>query len=529
MAGKLTETDHDAVTLLVPQKGLAEKEDMILADRLSSFKNGLSKDELSRIKDGFDALRAYQEAPETEEEISCVPKLPRGSISPEPEPIFNRETDFGGITTLIHDTNTNGIVYLNLMFDITDIPAEDLPTVDLLIESMGKVDTRERSYSDLVDDIRLNAGGLDFDTAVFRRKGEKGRYTAYLSVSLRVLGEKSAHALDILKEILCDSSFADTSRVREIFRELMSGKSRDILYSGHEFASDRCLAYIDPSAAFNDTLDGIGSYFRQTEMIKSFEDDPEPLLNALERLKNEIFSRSRLTVSLAANSCDIPTVESGIKSLAGSLPEGRKGESFSGIRPYGMLNEAFSSASQVQYVTAATSLPDTALLPDPRMILMDSAISGEVLYPEVRLKGGAYGCSCTINSPTGLVLFRSYRDPNLSSTVDVYRNAASILKSREIDDEKIWQLIIGTFSRINRPLSPYQKMNRSFAAFATGKTVDEMRSDRERILGMTEADISECADLLTEAMKTCCYCVIGGEGAINKDRSMFGSVRKVFE
>ena len=37
------------------------------------------------------------------------------------------------------------------------------------------------------------------------------------------------------------------------------------------------------------------------------------------------------------------------------------------------------------------------------------------------------------------------------------------------------------------------------------------------------------ADLLTEAMKNCCYCVIGGEGAIDKDRAMFGSVKKVFE
>ena len=529
LAGKLIDTDHDALTVLVPDKGLAEKEDKILADKLMTFRNGLSKEEFARIKGGFDALRAYQTAPVTDKEKNCVPKLPRGSISPEPEPIYNRETVIGGVPAVVHDVNTNGIVYLDLMFDITDIPAEDLPAVDILIECMGKTDTRERSYADLVDDVRLTAGGLDFDTAVFRKNGEKNKYTAYLSVSLRVLGEKTAHAIDLLKEIICDSSFSDPARIREIFGELLSAKSRDILYSGHEFASDRCLAYIDPSSAFNDTLDGLGSYLRQTGMMRAYDKDPSLLLSDLERLKKEIFSVSRLIVSVAADSGDLLTAESGIASLAGSLPLGHKGEFSSGIKPYGMLNEAFSSASQVQYVTAATRLPETARLPDPRMILMDSAISGEVLYPEVRLKGGAYGCSCTINSPTGLVLFRSYRDPNLSSTVDVYRNAASILESLKIDDDKLWQLIIGTFSRINRPLSPYQKMSRSFAAFATGKTVDEMRSDRERILGMTTADVKACADMLTEAMKNCCYCVIGGEGAIDKDRAMFGSVKKVFE
>ncbi|MBR3990576.1 MAG: insulinase family protein [Clostridia bacterium] len=529
LAGKLIDTDHESVTVLVPEKGLAEKEDKALADKLEAFRRDRTDDELRRIKEDFDSLRSYQEAPETDEEKNCVPTLPRGSISPEPEPLFNRETTLCGVPAVIHDINTNGIVYLRLLFDITDVPAEDLPIVDLLIESMGKVDTLRTAYADLVDDVRLTAGGLDFDTALFRKKNSRDEFTAYLSVSLRVLGEKTAHAIDLLKEIISESSFSDPARVREIFDEMMSAKSRDILYSGHEFASDRCLAYIDPYSAFNDSLDGLGSYFRQTAMLKEFEEGPEPLLRDLERLRCEIFSRSRLTVSLAAESGDLPAVERGIGSLVKSLPEGSRRSHDSVINPLGLLNEAFSSASQVQYVAAASCLPDQTRLPDPGMALIDFAVSGEVLYPEVRLKGGAYGCSCTINSSTGLVLFRSYRDPNLSSTLDVYRSAGELLKSLKIDDEKLWQLIIGTYSRILRPLSPFQKMYRSFYAYATGKTLDEIREDRKKILGMTVRDVEERADLLSRAMENCGFCVIGGEGAIDKDRAMFGSVKKVFE
>jgi Zn-dependent M16 (insulinase) family peptidase len=57
--------------------------------------------------------------------------------------------------------------------------------------------------------------------------------------------------------------------------------------------------------------------------------------------------------------------------------------------------------------------------------------------------GGAYGGFARFGESSGRFTFMSYRDPNLSKTLDVYDSAPEFLKTTEISDEDILQTIIG--------------------------------------------------------------------------------------
>lgn len=48
-------------------------------------------------------------------------------------------------------------------------------------------------------------------------------------------------------------------------------------------------------------------------------------------------------------------------------------------------------------------------------------MSNEILHKEIREKGGAYGGGCKMGD--GVINFYSYRDPNLSKTLDAYKMA----------------------------------------------------------------------------------------------------------
>lgn len=76
------------------------------------------------------------------------------------------------------------------------------------------------------------------------------------------------------------------------------------------------------------------------------------------------------------------------------------------------------------------------------------------------------------------MVFTSYRDPNLSATLDVYKKAADYVRNFEAGKRDMTKYIIGTISGIDRPLEPSALGERSFHAYQSGITV-EMIQKRE--------------------------------------------------
>lgn len=67
--------------------------------------------------------------------------LSRNDIRREAAPLYNKAGEVEGVPVIHHDIFSNGIVYLGLLFDVKDIPAEDIPYLTLLKRVLGYVDT----------------------------------------------------------------------------------------------------------------------------------------------------------------------------------------------------------------------------------------------------------------------------------------------------------------------------------------------------------------------------------------------------
>ena len=79
--------------------------------------------------------------------LATIPVLKREDISREIAPIYNEEMKLAGIPMVFHEIDTNGIGYIDIMFDMSEVPEELLPYAGILQGVLGIIDTENYEYS----------------------------------------------------------------------------------------------------------------------------------------------------------------------------------------------------------------------------------------------------------------------------------------------------------------------------------------------------------------------------------------------
>ena len=80
----------------------------------------------------------------------------------------------------------------------------------------------------------------------------------------------------------------------------------------------------------------------------------------------------------------------------------------------------------------------------------------DYLWKNIRVQGGAYGCMSGF-AKNGDSYFVTYRDPHLSRSIDVFKEASEYLRNFEADERTITQFVIGAISDIDTPKTPSAK------------------------------------------------------------------------
>lgn len=84
-----------------------------------------------------------------------IPLLSISDIRKEIHPLKNKEGMIQGIPLVTHDIFTNGIGYLDFIFNIDDLDAELIPYAELLTSIFKYVDTEHYTYGELSNEINF--------------------------------------------------------------------------------------------------------------------------------------------------------------------------------------------------------------------------------------------------------------------------------------------------------------------------------------------------------------------------------------
>ncbi len=523
----LLDNTHASLIVMRPEKGLTAREEERVKEKLAAYKASLTEEEIQQMIEKTKKLRVFQETPSTKEELEKIPLLQLSDIRKETAPIYNHPIDVDGTLLLHHELDTNGIAYLNVMFDAKKLSPQQLSYLGILKCVLGMVDTQNYDFHELSNEINIQSGGIYPVSDVFADMANPGDYASAFEMKAKVLYDKIDFAFDMIEEILFTSSLEKEKRLYEILARLKSRLQVRLTSAGHSTAATRAMAHFSPVSAFNERTGGVALYELVESIETHFEDKKGELVDNLQKLLSALLVQEGLMVSLTSEKEVLSKVEERIRRLRGKLPhrtenDETKQSSDSILIP--QSNEGLMTASQVQYVALAGNFRQYGCQYNGALRILRTIMGYEYLWTNIRVQGGAYGCMSGFGK-TGDTYLVSYRDPNLGRTLDVYRGISDYLKNFTVDERDMCKYIIGTISESDTPMNPSAKGNRSLNAWMSHVTEEDLQKERDQILGASQRSIRALEPLLRAVLEHGNICVIGGEQKIQSEKELFDQVR----
>ena len=275
----LLDNPHGAIVIVTPEKGRTARMEAELEEKLQKYKESLTAEEVEAFVQKTQALEAYQSEPESEENLEKIPVLKREDISREIEPIINEEMTLAGVPVIFHEIETNGIGYVDVLFDMSLVEEQDLPYVGILQSVLGIIDTKRYDYGTLFNEINVNTGGISTSLELYNdvTNIREKAFKATFEIKGKALYGKLPVAFDMMREILMESKLNDGKRIREILAMLKSRLLMKFQSSGHVTAVLRAQSYASPAAKLKDMTNGIAFYETVSYIEEHFEEEKEKL------------------------------------------------------------------------------------------------------------------------------------------------------------------------------------------------------------------------------------------------------------
>ena len=494
---------------MLPDPSLGEEKAAAEAERVTGIVDSMTDEQKNALADLNSSLSAWQETPDSEEALATIPQLDIKDINKEPELIGTEVREVNGVTVLYHPVTTNGIVYINAYFPLTDLSFEELPAAALVSEFYKDLPTENFSVTELQNEIRMYVGSMSFGIDINAVDGENSQCTPCLRGRAAVLKENLSHAEDLLIEIMTRTRFDDLSLMKELITQIDEEGKRYAVSSGHRIAVYASRSHYSARDAAAEAINGY-TFLQYMHVMNSGSD--EKILGFAE------FAKDLIRRTLVKNGAFISVTsseEADVSRLIGMLPDGYKrpdSASYTSPLPVklGMQVPASVAHSVVAYDLSQTGTPVHG-----SMSVAANILSFAYLWNEVRVKGGAYGASVNA-SRTGSYFCYSFRDPSPARSLGIYAGAADFLEAFAGNgDVDLSGFIISTIAQTEPLVSPASKGRSADDFWFSGFSDEDRIRIRKEILETTAEDLLGWKEPFRDLASSGSVCVIGPKSSID--------------
>ena len=183
----------------------------------------------------------------------------------------------------------------------------------------------------------------------------------------------------------------------------------------------------------------------------------------------------------------------------------------------------------MQFVGKGINLFELGMKYSGRFDVLNAVLRTCFLWDRVRVQGGAYGSQSSFDSYSGDYGLVSYRDPNLTETLDIYDQIGDYLDTLDISDKELTKILIGCVGRLDPPMTADRKGSISMVEYLTGKTYELKQKRRDELLSTRLDDIKSFAGIFRKIKESGNVCVLGNEEKIKKSKNRFDHLVKVFD
>lgn len=514
---KLLRNNHRLLVVSKPDAQEGDRLEAVEKDRLEAHQRTLSDAEFEHLVVATKELKEFQEASDKPEDLAKVPRL---DVQHIPKDSLKIPTDVGqlGVAEVLkHTLLTSGVVYVDVAFDLRDVPSDLLPLLPLFCRALTEMGTKKSDFVKLQRRMDLATGGIRASVMVSSRRSSADP-VAFLVLRGKAMDNKVDNLSDLMGEIVSEVTWENGDRFLQLAKEAHASGRSQLLSSGHNVASGRISRQLTTAGWVNEQMSGLSQFQALSSIIKSSENEWPQVEAKLRALQAHIFKK-KCILNVTADAPVVASIDSHLESFLSRLPKG------AAVSPYwtpqfDIGNEGIIVPSQVNYVGKGANLYKHGYKLHASSVVTSRLLGTTWLWDRIRVSGGAYGGFCNFDIRSGDFKYLSYRDPNLDKTLANYDETPEFLRALEVNADMLAKGIVGTMGDVDKHQLPDAKGYTALMRHMRGES-DEMRQElRDQILSTTGDDIRNFADALA-TVRTGHVCVVGGEEAIRGSASAF--------
>ncbi len=505
---------HRTTVILHPDPALNEREEAEERARLAAVRARMTPTEVNRVIAETRTLKELQNTPDTPEALATIPSLKLSDLDRTnkliPLDVQHRQE----VQTLYHDLFTNGILYLDLGFDLHTLPERLLPYVPLFGRALLEMGTEREDFVRLSQRINRDTGGIWRQTRSSLVLNSQAA-ASYLFLRSKAMLSQAPQLLGILRDVLLTARFDNRDRFLQMVLEAKARLEPAIIFNGSNFVDSRISAVFNEADWADEQMGGLASLFFLRGLADQVTNDWPGVLACLEEIRTTLVNRGAMIANVTLDEAAWANVAPQVDAFLAQLPrDGRPPVTWSPSQS--QANEAFVIPGQINYVGKGANLYAHGYQYHGSWAVVARYLSTSWLHEKIRVQGGAYGGYCSLDRFTGVFSYLSYRDPNLQATLDAYDRTADYLRHLELSDDELTKTIIGAIGGIDTYRLPDAKGWFSMERYLFGESDAVRQRVREQVLGTTVEDFRRFGEALQAVTDHGRVVVLGGQSAIEQ-------------
>ncbi len=512
---------HRTTVLLKPDADIGKRQKEEEEARLAQAREAMSEEEIKAVIERGKEFKRLQETPDSPEALATIPMLTLDDLDKKNKVIPLEIFEEGETKVLYHDLFTNGIVYLDLGFNLHTLPQELIPYAPLFGNALVKIGTEKEDFVKFSKRIGRKTGGVwpTFFNSAVRESDESATW-------LFMRGKSTVAQIDDLLEILGDMLLSvkldNQERFKQLVLETKARKESSVIPNGHGVVQTRLNSHFNESGWIAEQMGGVNSLFFIRQLAEDVEKDWPSVLAKLEEIRRILINRNALLCNVTLDKENWEQFRPKLTALLTTLPASDTGTVQWTPRKSPQY-EGLTIPAQVNYVAKGANLYELGYTMHGSVLVASNYLRTTWLWDKIRVQGGAYGGFCTFDRHSGVFNYLSYRDPNILKTLENYDQTGQFLLQTELSSDELTKSIIGVIGQMDSYQLPDAKGYTSMARYLIGDTGEFRQQIRNDVLSTTDKDIKAFAEILKHVNDKGLVVVMGSQKAIDQANTERGN------
>lgn len=452
----IIDNSHMAIVTLRPKSGLQNEKDLAEKESLAKLLESLNSEQKQNIIKETAELKAKQEELDSPEVLKLIPSLKISDIDPKIKKDTLEKTKLLSQDCSVYATNTNGIIYFELLIDIKNLDQELLPFMPIYSQALFELGTKQYSYEEFAETIDRTIGATWAYPWVSSLK-QSGDFASYFFLRGKALKRQVGDLFNIWKAALFELDLDNRDRFLQLVKQRKARLEAAVVPSGHRFALSRMHSHLHPAGLISEKWSGISQLQAIREVEKQVESNWAGVQTLLKNISVYLNNLKNVRLHITCDEENKQFILGETEKFLGNFNSSADIAKAEFKHKFEKTSEGFAIPARVNYVGRSGLLYESGYKFHPSIMVISHMIRTSYLWNQVRVLGGAYGCFCSFDRFTGTLDFVSYRDPHVERTLNKYAELAEYLEKIDLSEDELQKGIIGVIGNLDSPELPDAK------------------------------------------------------------------------